>query len=222
MNLYDIIGPVMVGPSSSHTAGACRIGYVARMLLGEPVQTATILLYGSFLATGKGHGTDKALVAGLLGMSPDDIRIPHSFELAKKAGLSCSFGEAMLKDAHPNSAQLLLTGISGKTLSIVGKSIGGSQIRITQIDGIATDFSGSYPTLIIHNEDQPGYVAETASQLAKRAVNIASMQLYRSSRGKDAIMVLECDQEIPQDALEWLKNQSGINKVMYLSLTERN
>lgn len=222
MNIYDIIGPVMVGPSSSHTAGAVRIGYVARMLLGEPVREARILLYGSFLATGKGHGTDKALAAGLLGMAPDDIRIPQSFALAKTAGLSLSFGEAALKDAHPNSAELHLTGESGKTLSIVGKSIGGSQIRITQIDGITTDFSGSYPTLIIHNEDQPGYVAETASQLAKRAVNIASMQLYRSSRGKDAIMVLECDQEIPQDALDWLKHQSGIKKVMYLSLKERN
>lgn len=218
MNLYDIIGPVMVGPSSSHTAGAVRIGYVARRLLGEPVREAEILLYGSFLATGKGHGTDRALVAGLLGMEPDDIRIPDSLKLAEKEGLHYTFGEAVLKDAHPNSAQLFLTGDSGKKLSITGKSIGGSQIRITQIDGIATDFSGSYPTLIIHNEDQPGYVAETASQLAKRNVNIATMQLFRSSRGKDAIMVLECDQEIPQDALDWLKNQIGIKKVMYLSL----
>lgn len=222
MNIFDIIGPVMVGPSSSHTAGAVRIGYVARRLLGEPLQSASILLYGSFLATGKGHGTDKALAAGLLGMKPDDIQIPHSLALAKEKGISITFGEAVLKEAHPNSAQLLLTGRSGRQLSITGKSIGGSQIRITQIDGIPTDFSGSYPTLIIHNEDQPGYVAETASQLARHKINIASMQLCRSSRGKDAIMVLECDQEIPQDALDWLNNQSGIKKVMYLSLKERN
>lgn len=218
MNLYDIIGPVMVGPSSSHTAGAVRIGYVARMLLGEPVRRAEILLYGSFLATGKGHGTDKALVAGLLGMEPDDIRIPDSFRLADASGVIFSFGEAALKDAHPNSAELRLEGISGKRLSIVGKSIGGSQIRISQIDGIATDFSGSYPTLIIHNEDQPGYVAEIASLLARKSINIACMQLYRSSRGKDAIMVMECDQEIPREDLTWLECRPGIKKVMYLSL----
>ena len=220
MNLYDIIGPIMVGPSSSHTAGAVRISSVARMLLGEPVRQAEILLYGSFLATGKGHGTDRALVAGLLGMAPDDIRIPDSFTFAKKAGLSFSFGEAVLTDAHPNSVELHLTGNSGKQLKLVGQSIGGSQIRIVQIDGITTDFSGNYPTLIIHNEDQPGYVAEIASHLARNRVNIASMQLYRSSRGKDAIMVLECDQEIPLEILSHLERQQGIRKVMYLGLQQ--
>ena len=125
MNLFDIVGPVMVGPSSSHTAGAVKIGYVARKLLQEPIAQAEILLYGSFLATGKGHGTPKALVAGLMGMQPDDSRIPSSIELAQQQGVQLSFGAAELRDGHPNSVMLRLTGESGKTLEVVGQSIGG-------------------------------------------------------------------------------------------------
>ena len=142
MNLYDIIGPVMVGPSSSHTAGAVKIGYVSRKLMAQPIVKAQILLYGSFLATGKGHGTQIAIVAGLLGMKTDDCRIPDSFRLAGEAGMEISFGEAELKDAHPNSAQLILTGADGRQLEIVGESIGGSRINIASIDGLSANFSG--------------------------------------------------------------------------------
>jgi L-serine dehydratase len=218
MNLYDIIGPVMVGPSSSHTAGAVKIGYVSRKLLNEPVKKAQILLYGSFLKTGEGHGTRKALTAGLLGMMPDDIRIPESLAIAKQEGMDVVFGEAYLKEGHPNSVKLILEGISGKTLEIVGESLGGSRINIAGIDGIATNFSGDYPTLVVHNLDQPGHVAEVTSMLAHKSVNIATMQLYRSNRGGNAVMVLECDQEIPQESLRWLEHLEGVKKVTYLSL----
>lgn len=180
MNIFDVIGPVMVGPSSSHTAGAVRIGYVARQLLGEEVREAKILLYGSFLATGKGHGTDKALTAGLLGMQTDDYRIPKSIEIAEDKGMKIAFGEAVLKEAHPNTAQLYLKGISGKTMELVGQSLGGGRINIAEIDGIETNFSGENPTLIVHNLDQPGHVSEVTSMLAHKGVNIAAMQLYRS------------------------------------------
>ena len=169
MNLFDIVGPVMVGPSSSHTAGAVRIGYISRRLLGEPVKKAQILLYGSFLATGKGHGTDRAIIAGLLGMKPDDMRIPDSMELAEKAGMEVSFGEAKCKDAHPNTAQLILTGTDGNTLEIEAASLGGGRIRVCKIDGIETNFCGDYPTLIVHNLDQPGHVTEVTSMLAHKA-----------------------------------------------------
>lgn len=182
MNIFDVIGPVMVGPSSSHTAGAVRIGYVARQLLGEEVREAKILLYGSFLATGKGHGTDKALTAGLLGMQTDDYRIPKSIEIAEDKGMKIAFGEAVLKEAHPNTAQLYLKGISGKTMELVGQSLGGGRINIAEIDGIETNFSGENPTLIVHNLDQPGHVSEVTSMLAHKGVNIATMQLYRSSK----------------------------------------
>lgn len=133
MGIFDIIGPVMVGPSSSHTAGAARIGFVARNLLGEDVKEARILLYGSFLATGKGHGTDKALVAGLLGMSPDDGRIADSLRIAEEKKVGIEFGEARLKEGHPNTVELKLKGVSGKKLDIIGESIGGGRINIAQI-----------------------------------------------------------------------------------------
>ena len=208
MDIFDIIGPVMVGPSSSHTAGAVRIGYIAGKLMGEPIAKAEILLYGSFLATGKGHGTDKAVVAGLLG----------SFEIAKEHGIEVVFGESALRDAHPNTAQIFLTSVTGKNLEVVGESLGGSRINIAQIDGISTNFSGDYPTLVVHNMDQPGHVAEVTSMLAHKSVNIAAMQLYRAGRGGNSVMVLECDQEVPEEEINWLRHAEGVVKVTYLGL----
>lgn len=221
MNVMDVIGPVMVGPSSSHTAGAVRIGKVSRRLLGENVAAAHIGLYGSFLATGRGHGTDKALIAGLLGMDVDDMGIPDAFDIARTIGLDFDFYEADLgDDAHPNSAKLELTGVNGKRLEIVASSIGGGRIVIQELDHLTANFSGDYPTLIVHNLDQPGHVSEVTSMLAHKLVNIATMQLYRSGRGGHAVMVLECDQEVPAGALTWLKKLEGVEKVTYLSLLE--
>ena len=220
MNIFDIMGPVMVGPSSSHTAGAVKIGYISRRLLGEELASVKILLYGSFLTTGKGHGTRKALVAGLLGMKTDDIRIPEALEIAERDGIEVEFGEALLKEAHPNTAQLFLTGVSGRTLEIIGQSLGGSRINIAEIDGIETNFSGDHPTLVVHNQDQPGHVSEVTSMLAHKSVNIATMQLYRACPGGHAVMVLECDQEVPKESLKWLEHLEGILKVTYLSLKE--
>lgn len=220
MNIFDMIGPIMVGPSSSHTAGAARIGYISRKLLGEPIKKAEIRLYGSFLATGKGHGTHKALAAGLMGMKPDDNRIPDSIDIAQNQGIEITFGEAKLRDAHPNSVQLQLMGVTGRTLEIVGESLGGGVINIARIDGIDTNFSGDYPTLVVHNIDQPGHVTEVTSMLAHKSVNIATMQLYRSNRGGDAVMVIECDQEVPIESIQWLEHVEGIKKVTYLSQNE--
>jgi L-serine dehydratase len=220
MNIFDIIGPVMVGPSSSHTAGAVRIGYIARKLMGENIVQADILLYGSFLATGKGHGTDRAIVAGLMGMKPDDIRIPDSLDIAEEKGMLVNFGKADIKEGHANTVQLRLKGESGSSLEVVGESIGGSRINIAKIDGIDTNFSGDYPTLVVHNLDQPGHVSEVTSMLAHKSVNIATMQLYRSNRGGHAVMVVECDQEIPEDGLKWLSHIEGVEKVTYLSMIE--
>jgi len=215
MELTDIIGPVMVGPSSSHTAGAVRIGYVASRLLGEKIKSARILLHGSFLATGKGHGTDKALAAGLLGMKPDDCRIADSLEIAAEKGISIEFGKTVLPEAHPNAAELILTGVGGSELDIVGESVGGGRINIARIDGIETNFSGELPTLIVHNQDQPGHVSEVTSMLSHKSVNIATMQLYRSFRGGKAVMVIECDQPVPKDGIDWLSRIEGVLKVTY-------
>lgn len=217
MNIFDIIGPVMVGPSSSHTAGACKIGYVARKLMGQPIVKAEILLHGSFLATGKGHGTNLALVAGLLGMKPDDKRIPHSLDIAKEEHMEVFFGETDLKDAHPNSVLLKLTGKGGRYMEIVGESLGGSVINIASIDGHSANFSGDYPTLIIQNKDLPGRVAEVTSELAKRGINIATMKLSRSVRGEDAVMIIECDHEVWESAIGWLQQMDGVERVTYYS-----
>ena len=220
MSIFDVIGPVMVGPSSSDTAGAVRIGYISRKLIGENIVKADIRLYGSFLATGKGHGTRKAVVAGLLGMKPDDMRIPDSLDIASSQGMEVTFGEAQLKEAHPNTVQMFLTGVSGRSLEVVGESLGGSRINIAQIDGINTNFSGDYPTLVVHNLDQPGHVSEVTAMLAHKGVNIAYMQLYRSNRGGEAVMVVECDQEVPQEGIKWLEKAEGVVKVTYLSLLD--
>lgn len=218
MNLFDIIGPIMVGPSSSHTAGAVRIGLIARKLMGEPIQTATIGLHGSFRATGKGHGTDRALIAGLLGMEPDDIRIPQSFSFAKEAGLDFEFLSTDLRNVHPNTVLLKMKGISGRTMEVMASSIGGGRIQICQIDGLEVHFSGEMPTLIVHNIDQPGYVTEVTSVLGSKHINIATMQLYRDIRGGNAIMVIECDEDIPSIVIQWLEQMHGVLKVTYLNL----
>ena len=220
MNIFDIVGLVMVGPSSSHTAGAVKIGYVSRKLLGENIREVHILLYGSFLATGRGHGTDRAIVAGLLGMLPDDDRVPYSMEEAEKQNMKVTFGEAVLKEAHPNTAVLQMKGESGRELEVVAASLGGGRIKICMIDGLDANFTAEHPTLIVHNQDQPGHVAEVTSMLSHKAINIATMQLYRDGRGGNAVMILECDKEIPEEAIKWLKHLEGVNKVTYYSMEE--
>ena len=216
MNIFEILGPVMVGPSSSHTAGAVRIGYVCRKLMGEKIVTADIELYGSFLLTGKGHGTPQAIVAGLLGMTPDNARIPDSFEIAKAQGLKFTIGEAKLKEAHPNSVLLKLTGESGKELEVIGESLGGSIINIAQIAGLPANISGDYPTLIASNMDVPGMVAKVSKVLFEAEINIAQMHLYRASRGKNSVLIAECDQEIENKTLNDIRDLDGIMKVSYL------
>ena len=180
MNLLDIIGPVMVGPSSSHTAGAVKIGRVCHKLLAEKVVRADIFFHGSFLATGKGHGTDKAVVAGLLGMQVDDPAIPHSYEIAEREGLQFTLSGIDLGDVHPNSVKLELTGESGRTLEVIAASIGGGRIEICEIDGLTANFSGDYPTLIVHNPCLP--TNRLTSQRCSYTVQAAvEMQLWSSS-----------------------------------------
>ena len=218
MNIFEILGPVMVGPSSSHTAGAVRIGLMTRRLLGQKPVKARIVMYGSFLATGRGHGTDRAVVAGLLGMKPDDIRIPESFELAAADGLSFSFEEANLSGAHPNTVLLEVEGDGGRELSVQASSLGGGRIMVNRLDGIDVNCTCEMPTLIVHNMDQPGHVAEVTSMLSHKSVNIANMSLYRDKRGGRAVMVVETDQPIPEEALRWLEHLEGILKVTYINV----
>lgn len=218
MNLFDILGPVMVGPSSSHTAGAVRIGRMARRLLGEGTPAcARILLCGSFAATGRGHGTDRALIAGLLGMQTDDERIPASFTLAQQAGMTFAFSGGSLPGAHPNTARLELTSASGRTLSMTAASLGGGRIEVTELGGLRVRFSGELPTLIVLNRDQPGHVRDVAGVLASDGVNIATLHLYRDYPGGSAVMIIETDKAVPGESLARLRAMPGITGVTFVS-----
>ena len=215
MDIFDILGPVMVGPSSSHTAGAARIGAMARTLLGEEVADAKLHLYGSFAEPGQGHGTDRALVAGLLGMKPDDLRIPNAFEEAKKAGLRYTIDEIDLRDAHPNTAVLELTGKGGRTLTVQASSLGGGRIMVNKLDGIEVNFTGESNTLVVRNQDEFGSVAAVTSILNQLRVNVANMSVHRHKRGGDALMVIETDQHIKPKQVEFISELPGILGVTY-------
>ena len=215
INIFDMMGPVMVGPSSSHTAGAARIGNMGRTLLGEEVARADIGLYGSFAETGYGHGTDRALLAGLLGMKPDDLRIPNAYEEANRAGMAYSFRTVELRDAHPNTALLELTGKSGKKLTLQASSIGGGAIVVNKIDGIDVNFTGDFNTLIVRNQDESGSVAAITSILSQVHINVANMSVNRHRRGGAALMVIETDQHIKPRQVEFLSELPGILSVTY-------
>lgn len=217
MDIFDLIGPIMVGPSSSHTAGAVRIGLVSRKLLGEPPAEAELYLYGSFADTGLGHGTDKALVAGLLGMEPDDERIPDSFRYAQEAGLRFTFGTADLRAAHPNSVLLKLRGVSGACLEVMAASIGGGRIQIRRLGDLELCFSAEQPTLIVKNEDQPGSVADVSRVLAQHGINIGTFQVNRDSRGGSAVMVIECDAPIREDVVNYIASLPGILRAVCIN-----
>lgn len=216
MNIFDILGPVMVGPSSSHTAGAVRIGRIARRLLGEAPVRARIGLCGSFAMTGHGHGTDRALLAGLLGMLPNDERIAASFDLARENGLDFSFYRAALSGEHPNTARLGLTGKSGAELSILASSLGGGRIMVVEMNGMRISFSGDLPTLIIQNRDQPGHVSTVATELAGQNVNIATLNLYRDHPGGNAVMIIETDKAVPSQSIAQLEKTEGIHRVIFV------
>ncbi len=220
MDIFDILGPIMVGPSSSHTAGAARIGQMARALLGAQPVKARIHLHGSFAETGAGHGTDRALVGGLLGMKPDDLRIPFAFDEAEKAGLDYAIDAVELRDAHPNTALIEVWDAAGKMLQVQAASLGGGRILVTQLDGIAVNFTGSYNTLLVRNQDEFGAVAAVTGQLSRMRINVANMSLCRHKRGGDALMVIETDQHLRPLQVDALRRLNGILSVTYYDKEE--
>lgn len=202
ISVFDIIGPIMVGPSSSHTAGAVRLGQVGRAILGRQPTTARVELHGSFAQTGKGHGTDRGLIAGLLGLATDDPGLRESFEMAEPAGLSFSFEETDLgEDAHPNTARLTL-GDGLRTVEVTGASVGGGLVEITAIDGYDVSFGCEYDTILVLAEDRPGTINEVTGWLARLGVNIAFLRVERNKRGGDAIMIIETDHPVDPQVLE--------------------
>lgn len=214
---FDIIGPAMIGPSSSHTAGAARLAKVAKIIAGGNIITVKFLLHGSFAKTYKGHGTDRALVAGILGMDPWDERLKNSIEIAKENGLNIEFIETDLGDRHPNTVKFVMIKDDGKTVEVVGSSVGGGNILITEIDGDPLEFTGEYPTLIVRHEDVPGMVSKVTAQLYKEKINIAFMKVYRSDKGSKATMIFETDNVVTGKILERISELAHISSIRVIS-----
>ncbi len=219
VSLFDILGPVMVGPSSSHTAGACRLGLMARAVLGGTPQRARIGLHGSFAATGEGHGTQRAIVGGLIGLPPDDLRLRHAFDEAKAIGMEWEFHPVDLGEhAHPNTARFELER-DGEQVELQGASVGGGRIEVTELNGFAVSLGGDYHTLVALAQDRPGTIAAIASLLSTEGVNLATMRVDRTGRLEDALMTIEADQAIPDVALQgirafpWLRWARRIEKI---------
>ena len=206
--LFDLIGPQMIGPSSSHTAGAARIGYVASRMAGGCVKKAVVTLYGSFAETGKGHGTDKAVVAGLLGFAPDDDRLRIAPQLAKEWGrdIRVEFSDEEMK--HPNTAGIVFENEDGSTIHMTGASIGGGNIEIQSINGMDVSFGCDYPTLLIFHQDRPGVISSVTGVLAEHEINIAFMKVFRNSRWQNACMVIETDGEVEDCLVEQIRSEN--------------
>ncbi len=215
VSLLDVIGPVMVGPSSSHTAGACRLALLARHTLGTQPTVARFTLHGSFAKTARGHGTELALVAGALGFAPDDPRIPDAFEVAEQAGLRFEFESADLGDVHPNSVRVRLWREGrdpgeAAVLDVMGSSLGGGLVKVFSLDGFRLEFSGAAPTLLVRHQDTPGVIARVTRVIADDDVNVATLFCARKRKGGEAMMSVECDRAISDAAASYLLHLPSI------------
>ncbi|HLR52155.1 MAG TPA: L-serine ammonia-lyase, iron-sulfur-dependent subunit beta [Candidatus Avamphibacillus sp.] len=208
-SVFDIIGPVMIGPSSSHTAGAARIGKAARNLLGGEPRFAKIHLYESFAKTYKGHGTDMALAGGLLGFDTDDPRMSKALELAEEQGLEIEFIEDTAAVDHPNTARIIVASDT-EEVELVGISIGGGKVEITELNGFELRLSGNHPAILVMHNDRFGAIASVTNILAKHEINIGHMEVNRKDVGKEALMVIETDQNIDSNVMMELENADHI------------
>ena len=219
MDLFDIVGPIMVGPSSSHTAGAARIGFLAQKMINGPLKKVEFTLYGSFSRTYKGHGTDRALLGGIMGFSTDDMRIRNSFEIAEKKGLEFTFTPNELEtDIHPNTVDIHMVNESGQEMTVRGESLGGGKVRIVRINSVQVDFTGEYSAVIVTHQDKPGVVAYITKCLSDRNVNIAFMRLFRESKGNTAYSIVESDGLLPENIAEEIRKSPNVSDVMIIQL----
>lgn len=216
-SVFDIIGPIMVGPSSSHTAGAVRIGQLARKLFGQKPEEVIFHFYGSFAKTYRGHATDVAMLAGVLGLETDDPRIPDSFALAQERGLAFRFQEQAAVPSHPNTVEVEMFA-SGNRMLVRGISIGGGLVQITQVSGFDLRLSGESPALLIFHQDAYGTIASVTQLLALAHVNISHMEVSRSQRGQHALMVIETDQPVEKEIIRLIVSQPHIDKIVILDI----
>lgn len=219
ISVFEVLGPNMIGPSSSHTAGAELIAYLAQKMFGRPIKKVVFTLYGSFAKTYHGHGTDYALLGGILGYSTDDVRIRESFDLAREAGIDFSFVEDhKTNDVHPNTVDIKMSSEDGHAMTIRGESIGGGKARIVQINGVKVNFSGDYCALIVVHKDEIGVVAHISNCLAKNNINIAFMNLFREAKGDTAYTIVESDEVVTPEAIEMIRQNPHVSDVMLVQL----
>ncbi|MGO1368308.1 MAG: L-serine ammonia-lyase, iron-sulfur-dependent subunit beta [Senegalia sp. (in: firmicutes)] len=213
---FDIIGPKMIGPSSSHTAGAARIARIASKLVKSPIVKVDFLLHGSFAKTYKGHGTNRALMAGLLGFKEYDENLKESLKIADEKNIKYNFIPTDLGDVHPNTVKILIYQVNNQIVEIMGSSIGGGNIKITELNGMKLEFVGEYPTLIVKHIDGPGVITKITKVLADANINIAFMSVYRQDKGKEALMVLECDDNLSNNIIKTVEASSESVEEVYL------
>ena len=219
ISVFDVMGPNMIGPSSSHTAGAARIGFLAQKMIEGPLKKADFTLYGSFARTYKGHGTDRALLGGIMGFSTDDMRIRNSFAIAEEKHLAFSFTPDELEtDVHPNTVDVHMENYKGQTMDVRGESLGGGKVRIVQINHVQVDFTGEYSAVIVIHQDKPGVAAYITKCLSERNINIAFMRLFRKGKGDIAYTIVESDGRLPEDIVATIRQNPNIHEVMLVQI----
>lgn len=218
LSIFDVVGPNMVGPSSSHTAGAVSISHIARKMFGKEICNVKFILYGSFEKTYKGHGTDKALLGGILGFTSDDLRIRDSFEIARELGVTYEFEESTTETEHPNTVDICMEAKTGEKMIVRGVSVGGGKVKIVSIDNVEVEFYGEYPTLIIDHKDTKGLIAYITKCLSDAETNIAFMRVYRDAKGENAHSIIESDDKVPVEVIDKLKENNNIFNVMLVQI----
>ena len=215
ISVFDVLGPNMIGPSSSHTAGAAVIAFLAQKMINGPLKKVTFTLYGSFAKTYRGHGTDRALLGGIMGFATDDMRIRDSYRIARETGLDFAFvPNEEETEVHPNTVDIAMENAAGRTMTIRGESLGGGKVRIVRINQVKVDFTGEYSAVIVMQQDKPGVVAHITKCLSDRNVNIAFMRLFREKKGHTAYTIVESDGRLPEDISEKLYENPNVHDVM--------
>lgn len=217
ISVFDVLGPNMIGPSSSHTAGAARIAYLAQKMITGPLVQVDFTLYGSFARTYRGHGTDRALLGGIMGFDTDDMRIRDSFQIAEEQGIKFRFiPNEEETDVHPNTVDIHMVNVEGQEMTVRGESLGGGKARISRINGVDVDFTGEYSAVIVIQKDRPGVVAHITTVLSNRGVNIAFMRLFREGKGDIAYTIVESDGRLPEDVARELEDNENVQNVMII------
>lgn len=215
ISVFDVLGPNMIGPSSSHTAGAAVIGALAGKIMTPPIKKVEFTLYGSFAKTYQGHGTDRALLGGVMGFATDDTRIRDSFRIARERGIAYTFTPNETEtDIHPNTVDIRMENETGQVMTVRGESLGGGKVRIVRINGVSVDFTGEYSSVIVIQQDQPGVVAHITKVISDLGINIAFLRLFRDAKGHTAYTIVESDSRLPEDILDALRENPNIRDVM--------